>query len=69
MSKCIRCEKYKGDIHTCSPSKNWRKAMDEGIEISRQLILEKGSNAIFSVNVFSTQIARELKERKSKNNE
>ena len=30
MSKCIRCEKYKGDIHTCSPSKNWRKAMDEG---------------------------------------
>ena len=32
MSKCIRCEKDKADIHTCSPSNNWRKAMDEGYD-------------------------------------
>lgn len=32
---CIRCDKDVGNIiaHTCSPSKNWRKAMKEGMRI------------------------------------
>jgi len=39
-----------------------KSGIEKGLEIARQHILDKGENAHFSVNQFSTQIARDIKE-------
>lgn len=36
MSECLRCGKKDVDIHTCAPTKSYRAAIVEGLEIARE---------------------------------
>lgn len=40
MTKCIRCNKNNVTIHTCSPSKEYRAGIIEGLKIASDEVKE-----------------------------